>query len=200
MGSPIKISPGDKYGRLTVVAELPPRIYPSGSIKRIIQCVCDCGNKKSIQFSSLRSKYTVSCGCLGKEKRLKAGTKHGMTGTKLHDIWRSMIDRTTNPNNHAFHRYGGRGIRVCKEWEQFENFYADMFDLHKDGLEIDRINNDGPYAPSNCRWVTHQENMKNTSKIIWYKNRRASYWAKIWGVHPATARKRIHKLKNKEEK
>ena len=88
---------------------------------------------------------------------------HGMSGTPIHNIWCNMKGRCSNPNKNNYKYYGGRGIRVCDRWNDFLNFLKDMGD-RPEGLELDRINTDGDYEPSNCRWVTHKQNAQNRGR------------------------------------
>ena len=151
---------GNKYGRLTVKSRA-----ESNTRRTKWLCLCDCGNEKVVSGENLMSGHTKSCGCLLRE----AITSHGMSHDKLYKRWSSMKARCNNPNNPAYKNYGGRGIQVCKEWEEsFDSFYRDMIEGYEDGLELDRVNNDEGYSKENCRWVTHKENNRNkrTNRVI----------------------------------
>ena len=141
-------------------------------------CRCDCGNEKIISVSSLKQ-GTQSCGCLWVEainnwnqseekKKVTASLKttHGGRGSRLYRIWRAMKTRCRNSNVPCFRYYGGRGIRVCDEWEGSFQSFAEwaIQNGYDDNLTIDRIDNDGNYEPSNCRWVTMTEQNKNKRK------------------------------------
>lgn len=117
-------------------------------------CRCDCGNTKKVTGIDLRAKRVGSCGCLTK--------KHGKSSSNLYSIYYSMLDRCYKENSFNYSNYGGRGIKVCNRWlESFENFYEDMGDKPSPEYQLDRINNNGNYEPSNCRWVTPSENAVN---------------------------------------
>ena len=144
------------------------------------KCKCDCGNEIVIRGAYLTSKTkpTRSCGCLVKETAANNLPKHkcithNMSKTKFYDVWNSMIMRCTNPNSKSYKRYGERGIKVCERWRTFQNFYDDMFEDYKDGLSIDRINNDGNYEPSNCKWRSKKQQANNTrgNHLLTYKNK-----------------------------
>lgn len=125
-------------------------------------CQCECGNSKEVMLSHLRSGATQSCGCLQKEKASKANTTHGARGTSLYDRWKSMKQRCENPNNERYNRYGGRGIVVCHEWQNFEEFKNwSHSNGYSDDLTIDRKDNDKSYTPENCRWVSYTTNGRN---------------------------------------
>lgn len=148
---------GAKFGRLTSI-EAPTVV--EGITK--IRCRCECGAEKLFQRDHLFSGRSKSCGCLRKQVVSEVKGTHRMSKSRLYRRWASMRARCTNPNCRHFHRYGGRGISVCAEWQSFQNFFEwAMQSGYEDGLEIDRIDNDGDYSPENCRWITHQENCRN---------------------------------------
>ncbi len=132
---------------------------------------CDCGNVFSMQCRS--EKGTKSCGCYAKEvaRNLLTGNKnrttHDLSSSETHKTWSGMKARCQNKNHVEYSRYGGRGIAVCEAWQSFENFLRDM-GLRPEGCSIDRINNDGNYEPSNCRWATVKEQARNrrNSKLL----------------------------------
>ena len=133
-------------------------------------CKCDCGNEKSYLPQKLRNGTTKTCGC-GKVERckeytIKYRTKHGGRHERLYHIWHGMKERCLTPTNKDYPNWGGRGITICNEWV---NDYATFREWalsngYEDSLSIDRINNDGNYEPTNCRWVTLQEQAKNRRK------------------------------------
>lgn len=129
---------------------------------------------------------------------------HGMKNSKVYNIWCAMKERCNNPNNKRYDRYGARGITICKEWENFEKFYEWCINNnYKDGLTIDRINNDGNYEPSNCRFATRKEQNRNYSR-----NHNITFngethcikeWSEITGVKPATILYRLNSGKSLEK-
>lgn len=124
--------------------------------------VATCGVTHRTSVYSLRRNHTRSCGCLLREAVKTASRTHGGTDTRLHRIWGAMKSRCGNPHVPSFRNYGGRGIAVCKEWCDFVPF-RDWALAHgyDDALELDRIDNDGGYGPSNCRWTTRSANQRN---------------------------------------
>ena len=178
---------GNRYGRLLVLKR---SVNKNG--RTCFKCICDCGNVKNILGQSLRSGLTVSCGCYNKEK--KSTKRHGMYLSKTYNTWSSMIQRCCNIKNTNYHHYGGRGIEVCKRWEKFENFLEDMGE-RPEGKTLDRIDNDGDYKPSNCRWATQKEQTNNCRKNIYitYKGQTLTrkQWAEKMSVSPSTLRARI---------
>ena len=134
--------------------------------KRRFKAKCPhCDNNFITLGTSIVTGRTKSCGCLSKKLASNRLKKHGYSGTRIHNIWKGMKTRCKNNSYHAYSRYAGRGIKVCKEWdEDFMSFYNDMSPTYFEGAELDRIDNDDDYKPSNCRWVTHKENCNNRSK------------------------------------
>lgn len=147
---------GQRFSYLTVVE---PRGTKNGHTMWL--CRCDCGNEKVISAKHLMSGNIKSCGCM----HFKACLTHGKTETRLYHIWCTMKNRCKNPSSPKWYRYGGRGIKVCEEWQRFEPFYKWAIEHgYSDELSIDRINNDGNYEPNNCRWATAKEQANNKSK------------------------------------
>lgn len=143
--------------------------------KALWKCECSCENHTIIivQGSNLRNGNTQSCGCLHKEKF--TGYKHGYKHTKLYGVWCGMKSRCQNPNSDSYKNYGGRGIRVCKEWQTFEPFYKWSVDTgYQEGLTIERKDVNGDYCPENCCWATQkvQANNTRTNHFIEYKGKR----------------------------
>lgn len=151
-----------RFGRLTVVDYLGNNKYG----KALWLCKCDCGNTKIIVGSSLTNNMTYSCGCYNREEARKRRTKHNLSYNKLYKVWSGMKTRCYNKNFIYYCNYGGRGITICDEWKNdFLNFYNwSISNGYKDGLTIDRINNDGNYEPNNCKWSTRAEQNRNMRK------------------------------------
>jgi hypothetical protein len=149
-----------RFGRLVVLE----RAGQVDSGKATWLCQCDCGNQTVVMGKYLRKGRTRSCGCLRREMMRDTHLKHGHAlepeQSPEYRSWRAMIERCKNPGHIAFKYYGGRGIKVCKRWQTFANFLADM-GLRPPGHSIERINNDGDYKPSNCKWATAKEQAQN---------------------------------------
>lgn len=168
---------GQKFDRLRVIerVERTPDVNPSDRSARWL-CKCDCGNTIIVSAHSLKSGNTRSCGCLGKEVRFVNNYKHGDWKSPLYNAWKHMKDRCNNPNNPYYKNYGGRGIKVCSEWDGpdgYIKFKEDMGSKYVPGLTLDRIDNNKGYYKENCRWTTGlvQQNNKSTSHIVKYYDR-----------------------------
>lgn len=162
----LTIKRGFKFNMLTVLCEIEPAILPSGQKNRVFRCKCDCGNEKDVRLAHLTHNKIKSCGCLIPQ--------HGYSKSKLYNTWRGMLNRTRNKTYIDSHRYLERGISVCKEWEKFTVFKKwALSNGFKDGLQIDRIDNNGDYTPDNCRFVTQFENMNNreVTTMVVYENK-----------------------------
>ena len=129
-------------------------------------CQCDCGNTRIIRAANLMSGCTISCGC-ERGKAAKHGECRNGTETHIYRLWGRIKDRCYNPNRDGYHRYGGRGIRVCDEWlNSFDAFKEwALANGYKRGLQIDRRESDGNYEPSNCRFVCNAENSRNQEQV-----------------------------------
>lgn len=156
---------GQRFGRLTALGFSGWRIQPNGCRQAVWGCRCDCGGIKTIAGSSLRSARSRSCGCLNAEmaadRKLLHGSARRSQKTPEYEVWCAIKSRTCNVNNRAYGGYGGRGIALCKRWQEFSNFIADMGARPSEQHSIDRTNNDLGYSKENCRWATRKEQCNN---------------------------------------
>ena len=188
---------GQKFERLTVIKR-----YGRRHSHVLWLCVCDCGNEIVVDSNSLRTGNTRSCGCIRKEHSKVIGSAnktHGMFGTRLYMIWADMKRRCNNPNCEAYNHYGGRGIKLCEEWNDFSIFqqWAETTGYHDD-LTLDRIDVNGNYEPSNCKWSTweEQENNRRNNRLLTYKDKTQtiSQWAKEFNLPYFTLVARLDRL------
>jgi hypothetical protein len=156
---------GRRYGRLMVLHRAPDKIERTRN-RVMWWCRCDCGTEKAIVGEVLRRGDATGCGCGRARSHLIHGAcvlsaERTNKKTKEYAAWANAKKRCTNPNDARYHRYGARGIRMCDRWlNSFEAFIADMGPCPP-GLTLDRIDNDGPYAPGNCRWTDRVTQRRN---------------------------------------
>lgn len=196
MTSHLEIQIGEMYGRLV------PLQYAgmnADSIK-FYYCQCICGNLRKVRGTSLKSGETKSCGCLQREvaRNQKFGTTHGLYSHPTHSVWTGIKTRCYNQNEDIYQYYGARGISVCDEWRyDFKAFYEwAIANGYRKGLDLDRINEDGNYEPTNCQFIPHKDNCrkKRNTKLTQEKvdairsrpNARRDDLAKEFGVSVAS--------------
>ena len=192
---------GMKFGRLTVMDRESPK---SKKAKGLWVCKCECGNVIKVNTSDLKSGNTTSCGCKRKETLRQLRTKHGESNTRLYNVWSDMKKRCYNTKNVDYKNYGGRGITVCDEWMDFQNFYewaiANGYDetAPRGQCTIDRIDVDGCYEPENCRWVDRyiQMNNKRNNRILTYngESHTLAEWCEIVNIPYNCLKSRLNKL------
>ena len=179
-----RIKAGEKYGRLTVIENHHP--------KDEVVCRCECGNIKVARATNVFYGGTRSCGCLSKEgNNLIHGDGRKGNRKRLYTIWKSMRERCTTPSQNRYKNYGGKGIKVCSEWDDYSVFKEwALNNGYSDELSIDRIDVNGDYCPENCRWATvKQQNNNRRSNhylIIDGIKKTATEWSEISGIKPAT--------------
>jgi len=195
---------GQRFGRLTAISRLPK--YRSDNLS-YWKCRCDCGNERNVSLGNLRGGSTTSCGCFKNELFTKLLTKHGCTAhgkvTSEYRAWAAAKSRCHNENNRMYCWYGARGIRMCERWfNSFESFLSDMGTKPK-GMTLDRIDNDGNYEPSNCRWAdyrTQNNNKKHNRRIRAFGEiMTAAQWARKFRLTSSIISNRIRWGWNAEE-
>lgn len=198
-GSNLKDLSNEKYGRLTAVELSQKR---SGR-KTYWDCLCDCGNYKTVRTDSLKSGKVRSCGCLKKEQDLinlpngQGLVTHGLSKHRVYNVWKGMMSRCYNSSNTRFKHYGGRGIEVCADWQDVEKFYDwSLKNGYQETLTIERIDVNGNYEPLNCKWATWKEqaNNKTNSKTIEFKGlvKTLTQWSESTGIPYNTLVSRIN--------
>lgn len=192
MGRKISDLIGKKYGRLTVIEY--HGLNNRG--KSMWKCRCECGNTSVVLGNRLTSGHTKSCGCYSVELTKDRFTTHGMSNTRLYQIWQGMLKRCNNEKSPIYKHYGERGIRVCDEWRGFEEFcnWA-IHNGYSETLTLDRIDNNGNYSPNNCRWVDMKTQERNTSRNRYLtfrgETRCLMEWAEKLNINYRTLQDRI---------
>lgn len=195
MANKVRDLTGQRYGKLIAIER--SGSDKSGHAKWL--CICDCGNFANIPGILMTNGRTKSCGCLKREQSKELRTTHGLTRTRLYGIWANMKQRCSNEKDIHYADYGGRGIIVCKEWEQFEPFYEWSISTgYSDTLTIDRIDVNGNYCPQNCRWATmkEQQNNKRSNDMITFngKTMTIKQWSEETGIKYLVLWRRIKKF------
>lgn len=182
---------GQKFGKLTVIQKT-----KSKNKRTMWLCKCECGNKKIIGGNELKNGITKSCGCYNLQK-LHERKKHGMCNTRLYSIWKCMKYRCYGEKYQETSYYKDKGIKVCDEWLDFNNFYEWAKDKYFDESSIDRIDSNGNYEPNNCRFVDKyvQANNKSNNITIEYKGeaKTLAQWAKEKNINYFSLRNRYLK-------
>lgn len=182
---------GRKVGRLLVIAET----FRMHQYRRRFECRCDCGQTTFVEYDSLASARTRSCGCLRAEMQ-ELVSSHSKKRHPLYVTWIQMLNRCYCPKNTSYKNYGKRGIKVCDRWHSFENFIADMSN-RPSGTMIERINNDGDYEPSNCKWGTPVEQVRNRRNTVSVEFRGElrplGEWCEILQIPYKVVHARIHR-------
>ena len=192
-----------KFGKLTVIE----KADNNKQGKQMWVCKCDCGKikVKPVTTNDLKSGKVKSCGCLYLESNKGRRLSHGLTHSRIYNIWQGLLSRCYYSKNVAFKNYGGRGITVCEEWRNdFKAFYNwSISNGYSEKLTLDRINSNGNYNPSNCRWVSmkEQENNRRNNRLIFYKNKKytVSQLAEKLNITSATLLWRLNNGWNEEE-
>lgn len=171
---------GDVVGRWVLVAKASSDRY---GVRW--HCRCSCGTERTVSEQSLRRRRSMSCGCKRGEGLAARCYRHGCVDSGLYHTWWLMRRRCENPAHKSYADYGGRGIRVCERWLDVRSFVEDMGPRPPEA-SLDRIDNDGNYEPSNCRWATKSEQQLNKRNTAYLKvggvTKPRSQWAREKGV------------------
>ena len=163
---PIEELIGKRFGRFVIIEEVEKQYLHKRSY-RMFKVICQCGKIEIKPATLILSGHTKSCGCLNLDTLLQRFTIHNLSYTRIHRIWKGMKERCNNPKAKSYSNYGGRGIKVCGEWNNsFAKFYEDMIDGYSEDLTIDRIDNDGIYCKENCRWATYSQQQINKRRRV----------------------------------
>lgn len=181
---------GQRFRRWTVIEFAGWHLFSGNRKEAAWKCQCSCGNiGPAVSGTRLKRGESKSCGCWNQRMIGLSNLRHGLSAHKLYNVHQCMMARCYNPNNSRYHRYGGRGIKVCNRWKSFINFARDTFSTWKEGLQMDRIDNDKGYNPKNFRWVTNKQNCNNRETCRWVycegKHMSVTDWATQPGAQTA---------------
>lgn len=158
------IEQGQRFGKLVILHEVESKVS-SNRTKRRFRCECECGKITETNLDNLNSGRSKSCGCDTKKNKIQSSIVHNLRYTNEYITWCNMKQRCYNEKHSHFNYYGGRGIKVCDRWlNSFQSFYEDMGPKPTEFHSIDRINVNGDYEPTNCRWATPQQQSLNRRK------------------------------------
>lgn len=198
MPNPTPIAPGTVVGAWTVLSELPRVHRKKGRAVRCFLCRCTCGLEKPVLLIVMkRGAHCRKCADALRPRPVNPGT-HRQTRTPTYRSWTSMRRRCDSPCMPSYPRYGGRGITVCDRWrDSFEAFIADMGERPSPDHSLDRIDNDGNYEPTNCRWATAKEQMRNRHNTHWItaggETLSLAEWSERTGLPPGVITKRMER-------
>ena len=180
---------GQRFGRLIAIEKT------TGNGAVYWRCDCECGDETIVNIYKLLSGHTKSCGCLVRDLIIKRSTKHGKGKLPEYIIWKSMRDRCNNTNAERYSDYGGRGIKICKRWDDFSNFIEDMGSRPTPKHQMERIDNDKGYNLDNCKWATilEQANNKRDTRMLTLNGvtKPIMVWSRETGISEKTLRARI---------
>lgn len=188
---------GMKFGRWLVTGLAGSVRSPSNELALKWVCKCECGQVREVSTNALRSGHSRSCGCFKDECAGNRVRTHGKTESREYAIWQAMKTRCGNPNSEGYQNYGGRGISVCERWvDSFPNFLSDMGKT-KPGESIERIDVNGNYEPTNCKWASRVEQARNTrrNRVLTLNgvSKCLKEWATDLGIDQASLRERLEK-------
>jgi hypothetical protein len=191
--APILFTQGSRFGRLVTLEDVPG----GNGKRRTWLCRCDCGTTCLLEAKGIAYGRTLSCGCLKRERASNLKRRHSLANSPEYRSWAGMKSRCLNPNAKRYSDYGGRGITLWEEWLDFSAFYRDMGPRPTKNHTIERLDNDGPYAPDNCRWATKLEqaaNKRNNHLIEHDGNKLSiSEWVRRTGLSFSTIKYRLSK-------
>ena len=179
---------GKVFGKLTVLSREPGRR---------VHCKCECGKLRTVDVGNLRMGRTTSCNYHREHVNFVHGHNARQGPTPEYRTWQNMLKRCYKPTAKRYERYGGRGITVCERWKTFENFLADMGIKPSPEYSLDRINNDGNYELSNCRWASRQQQSRNksTSRMLEFNSKTmcVADWADEVGIKRSIINDRLRR-------